>query len=220
MAKILVVEDDAVLSDILKEWLALQNHAVEHTADGQAAWELTRLYKYDLIILDVQLPGLNGVDLCKKIKENPPCPLVLMLTSKNKLQDKVQGLNAGADDYLCKPVAMSEFAARIKALVRRASTSDKKNLTYNDLTLDLDAGTARRGAKVIALAPKEFELLEILMRRPQEFLTTEALLTRLWGADGSRASLANCLKRLRAQLHVEGQPDLIQTVPGSGYCLK
>jgi len=220
MAKILVVEDDEVLSDILSGWLAQNNYASEVIYDGASAWELVKVYKYDLVILDVQLPGINGIDLCKKIKESTAPPLVLMLTSKNQLQDKVTGLNAGADDYLTKPVSMSEFAARIKALLRRAVTVDTKKMTYKDLILDPDAGTATRAGKVIALSPKEFELLEILIRQPQQFLTTEALLTRLWGATASRASLANCLKRLRAQLHIEGEPDLIQTVPGLGYSLK
>ncbi len=220
MAKILIVEDDDHLSDILRQWLLSLNHVVEQIFDGATASDYLRAYQYDLVILDWNLPGVSGPELCRQIKRQASETAVIMLTAKTSTQDKVQGFDAGADEYMTKPVQFEEFSARIRAHVRRSGTASTKRMSHRDLTLEPEAGKATRGARQFSLPPKELELLELLMQNPNQFFTTEALIDRFWGPQGSRASLANCMKRLRAQLTQPGEEDLIETVQGLGYRLK
>lgn len=220
MAKILIVDDDRALADMLKDFLTLQNHAVEAAYDGNTALEFLRCYKYDLIVLDWSMPGQNGIDVLKQFKVKATGAPVLFLTARTQLQDKVEGLEAGADDYLTKPINLQEFAARVRALLRRATVRPQKSLRHGDIILEPSSGQATRGQRKMALARKECDLLALLMQQPGQYLSTEALLDRLWEGRGSRASLANCLKRLRQQLNKDGEPDVIETSPGFGYRLK
>ena len=220
MAKILLADDDTMLSDILRQWLHRQNHVVEQVYDGKSALDYIRHYKYDLLVLDWNMPGMSGPEVCSISKRENADILVIMLTSKSATKDKVEGFDAGADEYLTKPVDADMFCARVTALLRRSGVADSKKLIHKDLTLTPEAGTATRGSRQFALPPKELELLEILMQSPNRFFTTDILLERLWGANASRASLANCLKRLRALLNQSGEDDLIETVSGQGYRLK
>ena len=223
MAEILIVDDDLLLAQMLRDVLARHNHVVEQAHDGTSAMELLEFSQYDLLVLDWQLPKMSGVDICAQLKKKASSeravPLVLMMTAKGRLDDKVQGLNAGADDYMTKPVDFDEFTARITALLRRAGAESTIVLKYKDVVLEPESGTVKRGERKVKLGPKELELLELLMRQPGEYLSTEAILSRLWNAQGSRAGLANCLKRLRRQLQQGGEPDLIETSPGQGYRL-
>ncbi|HEY9754902.1 MAG TPA: response regulator transcription factor [Oculatellaceae cyanobacterium] len=220
MAKILLADDDTMLSDILKQWLSRQHHVVEQVYDGQSALEYIRHYKYDLIVLDWNMPGMSGPEICTISKKEKADTLVIMLTAKTTTKDKVEGFDAGADEYVTKPVDGEEFCARVTALLRRSGVSDTKKLLYKDLALTPEAGTAVRGGRQFSLPPKELELLELLMQNPTRFFSTEILLDRLWGQNASRASLANCLKRLRALLTQGGEDDLIETVSGQGYRMK
>jgi DNA-binding response OmpR family regulator len=220
MAKILLADDDTMLSDILRQWLERQNHVVEQVYDGKTALEHIHHYKYDLLVLDWNMPGMSGPEVCAVSKKEQSETLVVMLTSKAATRDKVEGFDSGADEYLTKPIDGDVFCARVTALLRRSGVGDSKKLIHKDLTLMPAAGTATRAGRQFALPPKELELLEIFMQSPNRFFTTEILLDRLWGPDASRASLANCLKRLRALLNQGGEDDLIETVSGQGYRLK
>jgi DNA-binding response OmpR family regulator len=220
MAKILIVEDDALVSDILRTTLSGKRHVVEQIADGAAAIECISHYKYDLIVLDWQLPSFSGPQIAKHAKERSPNTMILMLTSKSQVQDKVDGFTAGADDYMTKPVDIAEFGSRVLALLRRAGLSESRQLTYKNLVLDLDSGVLRNDTKQVTLPPKEFELLELLMKHTDTHLSTESLLERLWQGTSSRAALANCLKRLRNLLGTLGYSDCIETAPSLGYRLK
>ncbi|HEY9759557.1 MAG TPA: response regulator transcription factor [Oculatellaceae cyanobacterium] len=220
MAKILIVEDDEAMASMLLELLETQHHSVEHVNNGANAAERIDTYKYDLLICDWQLPALSGIDVVKRMKKVASnCP-VLMLTSRESDSDKETGLDAGADDYLAKPINSQIFLARVRALLRRSSATHQGKLTYKDIVLDPDSGRCQRGARIFSLPPKETELLGLLMKQSTDYLSTESLVRRLWGEKGSRASLANCLKRLRSKLNENNEADIIETMPGSGYKLK
>ena len=220
MAKILIVEDDLLFSSTLKDFLASQNHVVEAVHDGTLGLQYLQTYKYDLVILDWNLPGQSGPEILSHFKSQKDRSPVLILTARAQLEDKLRSFEVGADDYMTKPVTLQELAARVRALLRRSSTSPEKTLQYKDIAFQPASGRAMRGQRVIELTRKEAELLTALMQQPGEYLTSEALLERLWDGAGSRAGLANCLKRLRQQLNQDGEPDLIETVQGCGYRLK
>lgn len=220
MAKILIVEDDPLLAEILKATLAAKRHVVEHVNDGAAAMECIAHYKYDLLMLDWNLPGFTGPQIATQAKERSPATMILMLTSKSHVNDKVEGFTAGADDYLTKPVDLEELGSRVLALLRRSGLSESKQLTYKKLVLDVEASVLRNDKDQSTLAPKELELMEMLMRNTDSYLSTETLLARLWGGGGTRAALANCLKRLRGVLATLGCGECIETVASMGYRLK
>jgi DNA-binding response OmpR family regulator len=220
MAKILIVEDDEGMSDILRQCLSRLNHTVEQVYDGNTASDYLRTYKYDLMVVDWNLPGLSGPELCKLCKRDHANTSVIMLTAKSAIRDKLDGYNAGADEYMTKPFEVEEFTARVRALLRRSGAVGMRKLSYKELTLEPESGKATRGERQFSLPPKELELLEVLIQSPGKYFSTEGLVERLWGPEGSRASLANCLKRLRASLNQSGEEDLIETVSGLGYRLK
>jgi DNA-binding response OmpR family regulator len=220
MAKILIVDDDPLLSEILRETLSQKRHVVEQAFEGKSALDFVSVYKYDLIILDWNLPALSGIEIAKRLKARSPATMILMLTSKAHAQDKLVGFESGVDDYMTKPVQMDEFGARVLALLRRSGFVEGRQITYKDLILELDTGVLKNADKQVVLPPKELELLELLMRHPDEHLSTEALLERLWGGNASRAALANCLKRLRSLLGTLGHRDSIETLSSHGYRLK
>jgi DNA-binding response OmpR family regulator len=220
MAKILIVDDDEALSSMLASLLSAQKHVIEQVYDGETALERVFSYKYDLLIVDWRLPKTSGIEVCKHVKSKHPTLPVLMLTSNMRIEDKEQGLSAGADDYVTKPIETKEFTARVRALLRRTQAEQESKMLYKDIELDPASGRCKRKDRQISLAKKEAELLEALMLQPDSHLTTEALIIKLWGDDGSRAGLANCLKRLRIKLTEAGETDLIETLPGIGYRLK
>lgn len=220
MAKILIVEDDQAMAEMLAALLAAQKHVIEVVGDGRACLERIFAYRYDLVLVDWRLPEISGIEVCKEIKSKFPTLPILMLTSNARIEDKELGLAAGADDYLTKPIDVREFAARVRAILRRSAADQENNLTYKDVVLDPVSGRCVRKNRQVALSRKEAELLEALMEQGQDHLTTETLISKLWGVDGSRAGLANCLKRLRIKLAELGEPDLIETLPESGYRLK
>jgi DNA-binding response OmpR family regulator len=220
MAKILIVEDDLLLADILEKLLLQKRHIVEKAPDGLLALDFIAHHKYDLVILDWNLPKLSGVEIAKELKARDPSAMILMLTSKTQTQDKVEGFQSGADDYMTKPVAIDEFGARVLALLRRAGFKESRQLRYKNLVLELESGVLQNGDKQVSLPPKEFELMELLMRNTDNYLSTESVLERLWGGGSSRAALANCLKRLRSMLSLLGHGDSIETVASMGYRLK
>jgi len=221
MGKILVVEDDVQLSTIICDELKMRHHLAEVVHDGKEAHEKLQFYKYDLIILDWNLPGMSGVEICKTFRESGGKTPLLMLTGKGTPKEKELGLDSGADDYLTKPFDMTELAARVRALLRRPVGYTPDILCAGDIELDAAAFRVTKGGIEIKLQPKEFALLEFLLRNSNQFFTAEALLDRVWKSESDSApeSLRTCIKRLREKIDTDGEPSIIENVRGMGYCI-
>lgn len=222
MAKILLVEDDAALAEMVCGWLEMERHQVEQTDDGEDGRSRLKHYQYDLVILDWDLPNLSGIEICKQFRADGALTPVLMLTGHGMISDKESGLDAGADDYLTKPFHMRELTARIRALLRRPAVFAGKVLTVRDIELDCGGRSVTRGGQAVHLKPKEFDLLELFIRYKNEPFSPEALIARLWSndEDASIDSVRVHINRLRTKLEKEGEEPLIQTIRGTGYVLK
>lgn len=219
MAKVLVVEDDKPLSKMIGDWLRRENHLVEFVHDGKEAEHILHLASFDLIILDWDLPFVSGIDLCRGLRNAGIQTAILMLTGKDDIADKEVGLDAGADDYLTKPFNVRELAARVRALVRRTSSTKATLLTCGRVTLNPASGVVLDGETQIHLAPRELTLLEFLMRHQDEIFSAETLILRVWQSDSEATAnaLATSIKRIRAKLDRDGEPSIITTVTRLGY---
>jgi DNA-binding response OmpR family regulator len=219
MAKILVVEDDAELSFTIENWLLLEEHVVETVADGNEAVERLKYYKYDLLVLDWQLPGLDGIEILNRYRSSGGAIPVIMLTGKDAIEDKEVGLDAGADDYLTKPFHVKELSARIRALLRRPAAMPANVLVAGDLRIDSAAHKVFRGQDEIHLHPKEFSLIEFLVKHPGRVFSPESLIDHIWSSysDTSPTNIRAYVAKLRAKIDVEGKPSVIDTVHGVGY---
>jgi DNA-binding response OmpR family regulator len=219
MAKILVVEDDQELSFAVENWLILEDHVVEVLGNGKEAAERLKFYKYDLLVLDWELPGLSGIEVLNGYRESGGAMPVLMLTGKGEIQDKELGLDAGADDYLTKPFHMKELSARIRALLRRPPTMPANLMKADYLTIDPKAHRVFRGDEEVHLHPKEFAILEFLVRHPQQVFSAEALMDHVWSSysDASPTNIRAYIAKLRAKIDIEGKRSVIVTVHGVGY---
>lgn len=223
MAKILIVEDEFDLSEPIRAYLTHEHHLVEVVNDGLEAAERLRFYKYDLIILDWMLPGMQGVEVCKNFRANGGTTPILMLTSRRQTNDKIQGLDSGADDYLTKPFEVQEISARVRALLRRPQPVNSNVLKVRNLILETSTFKVTRDTTEIALLPKEFALLEFFMRHPNQVFGAEALLDRVWSSESeaSPETIRTYIKRLRQKIDTnDGQPSIISTVHGVGYKLE
>lgn len=221
-AHILVVDDDPRITDLLRRVLAYEGYTVAMAATGTEALNRTLERPPDLIVLDIMLPGLNGLEVAKRLRAAGDNVPILMLTARDAIADRVKGLEIGADDYLVKPFAPEELVARVKALLRRSREERQEVLRYADVELDMGTRLAHRGAREIELSPTEFELLALLMRRPRQVLTRDIILDRVWGFDfeGSSNVLEVYIGYLRAKLEAADEPRLIHTVRGVGYVFK
>jgi len=223
MAKILFVEDDQGLAEMVLEWLVCERHSIEHLTDGQEGLDYLQYGKYDLAILDWTLPGRTGLDICKEHRANGGTTPVIMLTAKGAETDKELGLDSGADDYLTKPFSVKELSARIRALLRRPHNTLPNTIQIKDLTLDTIKHTLTKNNEHIQLLPKEFTLMEFFMRHPDEIFSSEALLERVWHSDSEATpdAVRTCLKRLRKKIdgQVSESMSYIQNVPKLGYKL-
>jgi two-component system response regulator MprA len=220
--RILVIEDEARIAQFLKRGLIYEGYRVDVAADGQTGLEMARDSPPDLVILDWMLPGLDGLEVCRRLRAAGDVP-ILMLTAKEEVQDRVQGLDAGADDYLVKPFSFDELLARIRALFRRATPSSQPEvLRFNDLSLDTGTHRAQRGDRYIDLTAKEYELLELFMRNPRRVLTREMIFDRVWSYDfGGESNIIEVYVRyLRQKTEEDGEPRVIHTVRGVGYVLR
>lgn len=220
--KILLVEDDDRIAKPLAEDLRHQHHVVEIAQDGVEGWEYAQATEYDLILLDLMLPRLDGISLCKKLRAAQSPALILMLTAKDTTSDKVMGLDAGADDYLVKPFKLQELAARIRALARRSSETKPVILSYGDLKLDPSTAEVTYGDNLLSLTPKEYLILEYFLRHPRQVLTRSAILEQLW--EFSNSSMEGTVKthitNLRRKIkEAGGSGSEIETVYGIGYRL-
>lgn len=216
--RILVVEDESHLAAALQEALTAKAHAVDVAAEGPEALAMMRTYPFDLVVLDVMLPGISGLEVCRQARNEGLAVPILMLTSRDTLQDKVAGLDAGADDYLVKPFELDELHARVRALLRRSSSKDPI-LAVGDLVLDPASGDVRRAGQPIKLSRKERALLEVLMRHAGRIVTHDQIIEHLWTMDEEpQPELVRAhIKGLRKAIGDQGASRIIQTVHGLGY---
>jgi DNA-binding response OmpR family regulator len=213
---VLVVEDEDVLADAVAEWLRRESFAVDVAYDGTAAQERIGVHEYDVIVLDRDLPGVSGDELCRSVGESAPGTRVLMLTAAAAVRDRVAGLALGADDYLIKPFAMVEMAARVHALARRGPFRTPVTLSRSGITLDPASYEAYRDGSLLTLSRKEFALLAELLRADGTVVSAEHLLEKVWDEhiDPFTNTVRVTLMKLRKKL---GNPQIIETVPGVGY---
>jgi two-component system response regulator MprA len=222
MTTILVVDDDRKITDMLRRTLAYEGYHVVTAADGNEALVKAQTQRPDLVVLDWLMPGLDGIEVARRIREADDT-LILMLTARDAVQDRVTGLDNGADDYLVKPFTPVELLARIRALLRRSEATNKeRSLAYADLYLDPATRETRRGLRVFSLTPTEFDLLQYLMLHPRQVLPRERILQEVWGYDfgGNGNVLDVYIGYLRAKTESGDEPRLIQTVRGIGYALR
>ncbi|HEY0753453.1 MAG TPA: response regulator transcription factor [Ktedonobacteraceae bacterium] len=221
---ILLIDDDTRLTNALRRTLSYEGYQVSTAANGESALTQVRLKPPDLVILDLMLPGIDGLAVCRRLRATGEGMPILMLTARDAVMDRVTGLETGADDYLVKPFAAEELLARIKVLLRRSNSPAvlREILHYADLELDTSTRQARRGERLIELSTTEYELLAMFLRNPRIVLTRTLLMDRIWGMDftGGPNVLEVYIGHLRTKLEQEGEPRLLQTIRGAGYVLR
>jgi two-component system, OmpR family, response regulator MprA len=221
--RILVVDDERAVRESLRRALELEGYEIELAGDGnEALYRLESSEEPDAMILDVLMPGVDGLEVCRRIRGTGSKLPVLMLTARTEVEDRVAGLDAGADDYVTKPFALEELLARVRALLRRTTDEDGDVLRFADLELDPGTREVRRGDRRIELTRTEFSLLELFLGNPRQVLTRSVIFERVWGYDfgfGSN-SLDVYIGYLRRKTEAAGEPRLIQTVRGVGYTLR
>lgn len=220
MAKIIVIEDNFDLANMVKTFLIFEHHTVETIGNGAEACDHLKSFEYDLIILDWELPELSGIEILKYYRQRGGAAPVLMLTGKDEITDKEKGLDEGADDYLTKPFHMKELGARVRALLRRPAAVKDNLLRAKNISMDTAKYRVLKDEQPISLVPKEFQLLEFMMRHPNQVFSPEALLNRVWPAESESTAeaLRTTMKRLRKKLDPDGE--ILKTVHGVGYILE
>jgi DNA-binding response OmpR family regulator len=223
--RLLVVDDEVDLADAVAKGLRREGYAVDLAYDGEDALDKIRLNSYDLVCLDITMPGTDGREVCRQVRADQHLqeqPRILMLTARDSLEDRVSGLDDGADDYLVKPFAYPELSARVRSLLRRDAGTSSALLQVADLELDTARHVARRGDRQLELTAKEFALLRYFMTHPGEVLSQETLLEHVWDehADPFTNTVRVTVGTLRRKLIAEGEPPLIETVIGRGYRLR
>lgn len=223
--RILLVEDDPDLSAAVAAYLRRSGFAVDAAADGAAALRLAAINRYDVVILDLRLPDGDGFDVCRRLRARDPNVRVVMASARDGVEERIAGLDLGADDYLVKPYALAELVARVRAVLRRPAAALPATLVVHDLALDLGTRRARRGAgpaaREIALTTKEFAVLEVLMRRAGQVVTREQIGDHAWDDNFDPASnvIDVYVARLRRKLEADGEAPLLETVRGAGWRL-
>ncbi len=220
--RLLIVDDDENVTNMLRRALSFEGYAVATARDGNDAIKKTLEFAPDLVVLDIMMPGIDGLEVARRLRAGDPQLAILMLTAKDSAADQVVGLDAGADDYLVKPFTLEVLTARIRALLRRREPSDAEVLRFGDLALDTGTRSARRGAREIALTTTEYELLLQFLRHPRQVLEKEQLTEKVWGYDfgGNYNVLEVYVRYLRQKLEAAGEPRLIHTLRGAGYVLR
>lgn len=218
---ILVVDDDPEILSLLRRGLIYEGYDVSTADNGKEALEKAREKEPDLVILDVMMPGLDGIEVSKRLRAAGKIP-ILMLTAKGTVPDRIAGLDSGADDYMVKPFSFDELLARVRALIRRSQPHAEETLKFADIMLNTSTREVKRGGEVVPLTTREFDLLELFMRNPLQVLHTSTICERVWGYefDGESNVIEVYVSYLRAKLEAGGRPRLIQTVRGVGYVLR
>ena len=216
-----MVDDDARLGASLRRALAYEGHEVEVAPDGPGALVAARDRPPDLVVLDVMLPGIDGVEVCRRLRAGSSLP-ILMLTARDAISDRVAGLDAGADDYLVKPFAYDELLARVRALLRRREPVGREVLRCADLVMDVSGHEVRRADRAVELTALQFNVLEHFLRHPEQVLERDRLLASVWGIESDAISnvVDVTIAGLRARLETHGRPRLLHTVRGVGYVLR
>ena len=221
LGRVLVVEDDAEIADVLRRTLRQEGHDVRSAADGVAALEVAEDFAPDLVILDLGLPKLDGVEVCRRLRAESDAP-ILILTARTDTGDRVEGLDSGADDYLVKPFERQELLARMRALMRRRPPRGTASLAVGELRLNPDTREVHRGDRTIELTQREFELLEYLMRNERIVVPRQRLLEEVWGYDpfATTNTIEVFVSNLRRKLESGGEARLLHTIRGAGYVLR
>ncbi len=221
--RILVVEDDVQIADMLTEALTNRHYTVDVAQDGEMAWNWIETLEYDLVLLDITLPKMNGLLFCQKLRDRNFSIPVLMLTARDTIADKIIGLDAGADAYMVKPFDLEELMAQIRALLRRKSSTTRSKLSWGSLSLDPDTYEVTFEGQLLHLTPKEYALLELLVSNGRRVLSRPGIIERLWSMDESptEEAVKTHIRTLRQKLRAVGAPDdFIETVHGLGYRMK
>lgn len=222
MQRILVIDDDPAVTSLLRRGLAYEGYAVETAASGEAGLALARSTPPDLVVLDLMMPGLHGLEVLRRLRAADEGQPVLLLTAQDAPADQVAGLEAGADDYVVKPFSFEVLLARVRALLRRRGAAPPPALAFADLRMDTGGHAVTRGGRPVALTSLEFKLLHEFMLHPRQVLTKDVLLDRVWGYDfgGSANVVEVYVKQLRQKLGAAGEPPIIHTIRGAGYVLR
>jgi DNA-binding response OmpR family regulator len=222
VAKILLVEDDLEIIEKLKVWFSSEGHLIEAVTNGEDALQLLQNFTFDIAILDWQLPGISGVELCRRYREAGGMCYIIMLTGKGSVENKEFGLDAGADDYLVKPFEMRELSVRVRAILRRPHGLLPTEVKVSDVILNLQNRTVTIGKESFKLMPKEAALLEFLMRHPNRTFGSKDLLNAVWPSDrdASSETVRSWMRNLRQKLGAAGKEDFIKTISGLGYMIE
>ena len=220
MTAILVVDDDPKIRSVLGRGLRFEGYDVHLAREGNEALRIAREMPLDLVVLDLTMPGMDGLEVCHRLRRGMSAP-ILMLTARDAIPDRIAGLDSGADDYLTKPFDFEELLARVRALLRRAQPQSGEVLTFADLRLNTGTRDAERGGRRVDLTTREYELLELFMRHPRLVLLRDQILDRVWGdAMVESNAIEVHIGRLRDKLEADGEERLIQTIRGAGYALR
>lgn len=219
MPKILLAEDDVKVREAVADWLKNEDYIVEAVGNGEEASDRLTASSYDLLLLDWDMPGITGIELCRRFRKSGGTTPIIILTGKRELDDKEQGLDSGADDYITKPFELRELSARIRAVMRRPAAVEPDTLRMRGLELDCRARELRLNGKVIELLPRELAVLEFLMRHPNQVFNIEALQRRIWPSDSetSPEALRVYIARIRNKIEVDSPSPTIKTIRGEGY---
>lgn len=220
MPTILVVDDDPHILSVVSRGLRFEGYTVQVAADGPTALRIARNEPPDLVVLDVMLPDMDGLEVCRRLRRGLSIP-ILMLTARDAIPDRIAGLDSGADDYLVKPFDFDEFLARVRALLRRVQPDESAVLRYADLVVDTKTMEAWRGSRRIDLTAREYALLQLFLSHPRQVLTRDQLLAHVWGDTPIESNAVEVqIGRLRDKLDADGEDRLIQTIRGMGYALR
>lgn len=219
MSKILLVDDDVQLAQLVSDSLELAKFVVDYASDGTDGYDRLRLYQYELAILDVNLPGMSGVEICRQYRERGGMIPILMLTGRTAISERTEGLDSGADDYLTKPFAVPELLSRVRALLRRPAALASEVLESRGLRLDVRSAVVTRDGAPLSLLPKELALLTFFMRNPGRVFSTADLLERVWSSesDATEVAVSQCILRLRKKIDDSQLQSKIETIRGVGY---
>jgi DNA-binding response OmpR family regulator len=217
--RVLIIEDDSELANTIAQWLQQESFTVKVCQRGKEALNLLEREQFDIILLDILLPDAHGLDICKTYRQSSGTGRILILSACAETDDKIAGLQIGADDYLTKPFDMRELLLRISTLLRRSLEFRNETLVFEDVEINPSVHKATRGGKDLKLCPQEFALLEFMMHRPNHVFSSEILLKGVWHGSGSVDTVRTHIKNLRKKLEKDGQKQLIRTIQGVGYSL-